>query len=71
VEDMAEMEYNFLESANTLWKALEQTYGLSNGEKLSSKIEPEKISSSSMHIEQDQAMQSYIQDEKVKPVNLG
>jgi hypothetical protein len=70
VEDMIEMEYGLLESANILWNALEQIYGSSNNKRLSSIIILESISSSSMHIDQDHVVQSSIQDEKVKFANL-
>jgi hypothetical protein len=36
VEDMIEMEYDFLESANFLWKALEEIYGSNNDKRSSS-----------------------------------
>jgi hypothetical protein len=36
VEDMIEMEYGFLESANFLWKALEEIYGSNNDKRSSS-----------------------------------
>jgi hypothetical protein len=69
VEDMIEMEYDFLESANLLWKALEEIYGSSNIGKSSMKIASENISSSIEPIDQEQVVQSSIQDEKVNSAN--
>jgi hypothetical protein len=54
VKDIIEIEYGLLESANLLWKALEQMFGSSNNKRSSSINIPESISSSSMNIDQDQ-----------------
>jgi hypothetical protein len=64
------MEYGLLERANLLWKVLEQIFGSSNDKKSSSNV-PENISSSSIHIDQDQEEQSSVQKENVKSVSLG
>jgi hypothetical protein len=61
VEDIIEMEYGLLKSANLLWKALEQMYDLRNDKRSSSTNVPENISSSSMNIDQDQEEQSSVQ----------
>jgi hypothetical protein len=58
VKDLIEMEYGFPESANLLWKALEEIYGLSNIEESSMKIASENISSSTELVDQDQEEQS-------------
>jgi hypothetical protein len=65
------MEYGLLESANLLWKTLERMYGSSNDKSSSSINVPENISSSSMHIDQDNEEQSSVQKEKVKSASLG
>jgi hypothetical protein len=70
VGGMIEIEYDLF-GANILWKALEQIYGSNNDKKSSSTNIPKNISSSSMHIDQDQVVQSSIQHEKVKSANLG
>jgi hypothetical protein len=49
VEDMIEIEYGFLESANLLWKAHEQMFGSTN-DKRSSSNTLENTSSSFTHI---------------------
>jgi hypothetical protein len=67
VKDMIEMEYGFPESANLLWKALEEIYGSSNIEKSFMKIASENISSSIEPVDQEQEEQS----EKVKSASLG
>jgi hypothetical protein len=54
VEGMIKMEYGLLESANILWKMLEKIYGSSNDKRSSSTNVLESISSSSIHIDQDQ-----------------
>jgi hypothetical protein len=46
-------------------------YGSSSDKRSSSTIIPKNISSSSMHIDQDQGEQSCVQKEKVKYVSLG
>jgi hypothetical protein len=53
VEEMVKMEYGLLESANLLWKAVEQIYGSSIEERSSSTIALESISSLIMHMDQD------------------
>jgi hypothetical protein len=70
IEDMIEMEYGLLESANHLWKALKQMFGSSNGKRSSSTSIPENISSSFINIVQDQEEQSSVQKEKIKSVSL-
>jgi hypothetical protein len=71
VKDIIKIEYGFLESANLLWKALEQMYGSSNDKRSSSTKFPKNISLLSNHIDQDQEEQSSIQNEMVKSVGLG
>jgi hypothetical protein len=66
VEDMIEMEYGLLKSANLLWKVLEQMHDSSNDKRSSSTNVVENTSSSSIHIGQDQEEQSNIQKEKGK-----
>jgi hypothetical protein len=61
VEDMIEMEYGLLESANILCKMLEQICDSSNDKRSPSINVPKNISSSSMHINQDQGEQSRAQ----------
>jgi hypothetical protein len=70
VEDIIEIEYGLLESTNLFWKDLEQIYGSSNDKSSLSNV-PEDISSSSIHIDQDQEEQSSVQKEKVKFTSLG
>jgi hypothetical protein len=60
-----------LESANLLWKTLEQIYDSSNDKRSSSVNVIENISSSSINIDQDQEEQSSVQKEKVKFASLG
>jgi hypothetical protein len=60
VENKIKMEYGLLESENLLWKAHEQMYDSSNDKRSSSTNVPENISSSSMHIDQDQEEQSSV-----------
>jgi hypothetical protein len=57
---MIGIEYDLLESANLLWKTLEQIYGSKNDKRSSSTNVLENASSSSMHIDQDQEEQSII-----------
>jgi hypothetical protein len=70
VKDKIKMEYGFLERANLLWKVLEQMFGSSNNKRSSSNVS-ENISSSFIHIDQDQEEQSSVQKEEVKSVSLG
>jgi hypothetical protein len=70
IKDMIEIEYGLLERANLLWKVLDQMFGWSNDKRSSPNI-PENVSSSSIHIDQDQEEQSSVQKEKVKSVSLG
>jgi hypothetical protein len=62
IKDEIKMEYGLLERANLLWKVLEQMFVSSNDKRSSSNV-PENISSSSIHIDQDQ--------EEVKSASLG
>jgi hypothetical protein len=71
IKDEIEMEYGLLERANLLWKVPDQMFGLSNDKRSSSTNIPENISSSSIHIDQDQKEQSSVQKEKVKSASLG
>ena len=71
VKDLIEMEYGFPESANLLWKALEEIYGSSNIEESSIKIASENISSSTELVDQDQEEQSSVEKEKLKSASLG
>jgi hypothetical protein len=50
LDALLEIEYGLLESANLLWKALEQKYGSNNDKRSSSTNVPKNISSSSIHI---------------------
>jgi hypothetical protein len=70
IKDEIEMEYGFLEKANLIWKSLEEMFGSSNDKRSSSTSILANISSSSIHIDQDQEEQSSIQKE-VKSVSLG
>jgi hypothetical protein len=70
IDDIIEMEYGLLESANLLWNVFEQIFGSINDKRSSSTSMLENISSSSMHIDQDQEEQSSNQKEKVKSANL-
>ncbi len=65
------MEYGFPESANLLWKALEEIYGSSNIEESSMRIASENISSSTELVDQDQEEQSSVKKEKLKSASLG
>jgi hypothetical protein len=69
IKDNIEMEYGLLERANLLWKALEQMFDSSNNKRSSLTSILENVSSSSIHIYQDQEEQSSIQKEKVKSTN--
>jgi hypothetical protein len=71
IKEEIEMEYGLLERANLLWKALEQMFGSSDDKRSSSTNILENVSSSSIHIDQDQEEQSSVQKEKVKYVSLG
>jgi hypothetical protein len=64
------IEYGLLERANLLWKDLKQMFGLSDDKRSSSTNIPKNISSSSIHIDQDQEEQSDVQKEIVKSVSL-
>jgi hypothetical protein len=70
IKDEIKMEYGLLERANRLWKVLEQMFVSSNDKRSSSNV-PENISSSSIHIDQDQEEQSSVQNEEVKSASLG
>jgi hypothetical protein len=54
IKDKIEMEYGLFERANLLWKVLDQMFDSSNDNRSSSMSIPENISSSSIHIDQDQ-----------------
>jgi hypothetical protein len=69
IKDKIEIEYDSLERANFLWKVLEQMFSSSNNTRTSSNLS-ENISSSSIHIDQDQEEQSSIQKEKVKSASV-
>jgi hypothetical protein len=71
IKDNIEIEYGLLERANLLWKMLEQMFGSNNDKRSSSTGIPENISSSSIHTDQDQEVQSSDQKEKVKSASLG
>jgi hypothetical protein len=71
LKDDIEMEYGLFERANILWKALEKIFDSSNDKISSSKNILENVSSSSIHIDQDQEEQSSVEKEKVKSVSLG
>jgi hypothetical protein len=53
IKDNIEIEYDLLESANLLWKALEQMFGSSDDKRSSSTNILDNVSSSSIHIDQD------------------
>jgi hypothetical protein len=53
LKDEVEMEYGLLERANLLWKVVDQMFGSRNVKRSSWNV-PENISSSSIHIDQDQ-----------------
>jgi hypothetical protein len=71
IKDNIKMEYGLLERANLLWKTLEQMFDSSNNKRSSLTSILENVSSSSIHIYQDQEEQSSIQKEKVKSTNPG
>jgi hypothetical protein len=62
IKDEIEMECDWPERANLLWKVLEQMYGSSNDKRSSINV-PENVSSSSTHFDQDQEEQSSVQKE--------
>jgi hypothetical protein len=70
IKDKIKMEYGWLESANLLWKVLEQMYGSSNSKKLSSSA-LRNISSSTTLFDQSQEGQSSFQKEEAKSTSLG
>jgi hypothetical protein len=70
IKDKIEIEYDLLERANLLWKVLEQMLGSSDDKRSSSTNIPENISSSSIHIDQDQEEQSSVQKEEVKSASF-
>jgi hypothetical protein len=70
VEDMIGIESSFLENANLLSKALKEIYGSNNIGKSSMKIASTNISVSKEHIDQEQVVQSKIQEEEAKSTNL-
>jgi hypothetical protein len=70
IKDKVEIEYGLLERANLLWKVLEKMFGSSNDKRSSSTNLSKNISSSSIHIDQDQEEQSSVQKEKVKSDSL-
>jgi hypothetical protein len=70
IKDEIEMEYDWLERVNLLWKVLEQMYGSSNSKKSSSSA-PENISSLSVLFDRSQEGQSSSQKEGAKSVSLG
>jgi hypothetical protein len=69
-KDKIEIECGLLERVNLLWKVLEQMFGSSNNKRSSSNV-TENISSSSIHIDEDQEEQSSVEKEKIKYVSLG
>jgi hypothetical protein len=71
IKEEIEMLYGLLERANLLWKAFEQMIDSSDDKRSSSTNIPKNVSSSSIHIDQDQEEQSSVQKEKVKYVSLG
>ncbi len=60
IKDEIKIEYDLLERANLLWKVLEQMFGSSNDKRSSSTNISENVSSSSIHIDQDQEEQSSV-----------
>jgi hypothetical protein len=58
IKEEIKMVYGLIERANLLWKALEQMIGSSNDKRSSSTNILENVSSSSIHIDQDQEEQS-------------
>jgi hypothetical protein len=71
IKDETEMEYGLLERANLLFKVLEQMFGSSDDMRWSSTKIPQNVSSSYIHIDQDQEEQSSAQREEVKSGSLG
>jgi hypothetical protein len=71
IKEEIEIEYGLLKRANLLWKALEQMFGSSDDKRSSSTNIPDNVSSSSIHIDQDQEEQSSVQKEKVNSISLG
>jgi hypothetical protein len=69
IKDEIEMEYDWLERSNLLWKVFEQMYGSSNSKKSSSSA-LKNISSSSTLFDKSQEGQSSSQKE-AKSANLG
>jgi hypothetical protein len=70
IKDEIKMEYGWPERANLLWKVLEQMYDSINSKKLSSS-DPENISSSSTHFDQEHEEQSSVQKEELNSTDLG
>jgi hypothetical protein len=60
IKDAIKIEYGLLKRATLLWKTLEQMFDSSNDKRSSSTNIPENVSSSSIHIDQDQEEQSSI-----------
>jgi hypothetical protein len=58
IKEEIKMVYGLIERANLLWKALEQMIGSSDDKRSSSTNILENVSSSSIHIDQDQEEQS-------------
>jgi hypothetical protein len=71
IKDEIEMEYDLLERANLLWKVLEHMFGSSDDKRSSSTKLLENVSSSSIHIDQDQEEQSSVQRKELKSTSLG
>jgi hypothetical protein len=69
IKDKIKIEYGLLERTNLLWKVVEQMFDSTNV-KRSSSNNPENISSSSIHIDQDQEEESSVQKEEIKSVSL-
>jgi hypothetical protein len=61
IKEEIKMEYGLLERANLLWNVIEQIFGSSDDKRLISTNIPENVSSSSIHIDQDQEEQSSVQ----------
>jgi hypothetical protein len=61
IKEEIKMEYGLLERANLLWNVIEQMFGSSDDKRLISTNIPENVSSSSIHIDQDQEEQSSVQ----------
>jgi hypothetical protein len=69
IKDDIKMEYGLLERANLLCKTLKKMYGSRNDKRSLSNVQ-KNISSSSIYTDQDQKVQSSVQREEVKSVNL-